>query len=287
MGSISYASKEVICKVVYYGPAGSGKTTILRTVQAKVPRSSGEIISISTHDKRTLFFDYFLLHVGRIRGFSVSFQLYTVPGAEYYSAIRKIVLRGADGIIFVADSSSERLGDNLRSLDDLVTNLKLQGRDIEDTPLVFQYNKRDLANALPVWQLEKELNRWGNPSYESVSAKGEGIFPPLKAICKMSLSSLGGAWGQPVAGNRFRVVIVGTESDGARLAVARRLSSYAKISLERAEALLDRTPIVIAKSVDARRAELLKMKFQELGAFVRIEPVGAKADLVSGRVGSQ
>ncbi len=282
MGSISYASREVTCKVVYYGPAGSGKTTILRTIQAKAPRSDGKMISLSTDGKHTLFFDYFLLSVGKIRWFDVNFQLYTVPGAGHYGAIRKIVLRGADGIVFVADSAPEKLKENLNSLEDLVESLRLQDRDIADVPLVFQYNKRDLVDALPVWQLERDLNVWGKPSFESVSTRGEGVFPTLKSICRMSLNSLGEAWASNVSGGKFRVMIVGVEDNGARLAVAKRLSGYANISIDRAEALLDRVPLIIAKKVDVRKADHLKLRFRELGAIVSVEPVVTEKELVKG-----
>jgi len=191
MVSINYAFREVSCKIVYYGPGLSGKTTNLQYVHKKVPTQvRGELISLATDTDRTLFFDFLPLNLGAIQGFSTKFQLYTVPGQVFYNATRKLVLRGVDGLVFVADSQLSKMEENKESLNNLLENLKSYGYQIEEIPMILQYNKRDLPQVATIEQLQYALNRWNIPYYEAVAFKGIGVFDTLKGICKLVIENL-------------------------------------------------------------------------------------------------
>jgi hypothetical protein len=191
MSFINYSSREINCKIVYYGPGLCGKTTNLQHVYGKTnPEAKGKMISLATETERTLFFDFLPLSLGEIRGFKTRFHLYTVPGQVFYDASRKLILKGVDGVVFVADSQVERMEANIESLENLDVNLKEQGYDLATTPFVIQYNKRDLPNAAPIEELRKVLNPNGYTEYESCAATGEGVFETLKAISKLVLIEL-------------------------------------------------------------------------------------------------
>ncbi len=191
MSVINYASREINCKIVYYGPGLGGKTTNLKKIYEKVnPSHRGELISLATDMDRTLFFDFVPVDLGTIRGFKTRFHLYTVPGQVYYNASRKLILRGVDGVIFVADSQIERLEDNIESIRNLIENLKEYNLKLGETPFVIQYNKRDLPNIAPLNQLEKLLNPLKVPSFEAVASEGIGVFSTLKEISKLVLKKL-------------------------------------------------------------------------------------------------
>ena len=193
MSFVNYVNKEVNCKIVYYGPGLGGKTTNIQYVYQKTSGDSkGNIISLNTENERTLFFDFLPLDLGEIRGFKTRFHLYTVPGQVFYEASRKLILRGVDGIVFVADSQVERMEANLESLKSLEKNLSDQGYDISKIPIVMQWNKRDLPNTTAVKDLHNALNKWGVPEYEAVAMKGTGVFDTLKMISKLVLMNLKG-----------------------------------------------------------------------------------------------
>ncbi|MBD3168825.1 MAG: hypothetical protein GF307_05040 [candidate division Zixibacteria bacterium] len=188
MVTINYAFREVVSKIVYYGPGLSGKTTNLHYVFRKVPpQTRGEMISLATEADRTLYFDFLPINLGSIQGFATKFQLYTVPGQVFYNATRKLVLRGVDGLVFVADSQLAKMDENLESLNNLKENLVEYGINYDEIPLIIQYNKRDLPNIATIEQLEAALNPAGAPYFEAVASKGEGVFDTLKAICKIVL----------------------------------------------------------------------------------------------------
>src|SRR5688572_12617103 len=191
MVQINFALKEVNCKVVYYGPGMSGKTTNLEIVHQKAPEENkGELTSISTDGDRTLFFDFMPLDLGNVAGMRTKFQLYTVPGQVYYNSTRKLVLQGVDGVIFVADSDPEKIDENIESYANLIENLAEYGKDVRELPHVIQYNKRDLPNAMSVAELDKRLNKFGVPTFEAVAYTGEGVFPTLKTLAAMVLESI-------------------------------------------------------------------------------------------------
>ena len=191
MTFINYASREINCKIVYYGPGLCGKTTNLQYIFQKTnPDIRGKMISLATETERTLFFDFLPLALGNIRGFKVRFHLYTVPGQVFYDASRKLILKGVDGVVFVADSQEERMDANVESLDNLRYNLKEQGYDLDKLPYVVQYNKRDLPNAVPLEELQRELNPTKVPEFEACATTGEGVFETLKAVAKLILIDL-------------------------------------------------------------------------------------------------
>ena len=191
MVQINFAAREVNCKIVYYGPGRSGKTTNLEVVHAKAPPDNrGDLVSIATETDRTLYFDFLPLELGQIANMNTKFQLYTVPGQVFYNATRKLVLQGADGIIFVADSNPDMRDENIESLENLAENLTEAGLSIDDIPIVFQWNKRDLPNAMPTEQMNADLNRWNAPSCDGIAVKGEGVFPTLQKLSSLVMKKL-------------------------------------------------------------------------------------------------
>ena len=198
MSLVNYATREITCKIVYYGPGRSGKTTNLHYIYGQVPSDrKGQMVSLATQTDRTLFFDFLPLDLGTISGFTTRFQLYTVPGQVYYQATRKLVLQGADGVVFVADSQSRQLDENIESLQDLHANLAEHGIDARAVPLVIQYNKRDLPSdlLLPVGTLEDALNFRGVPAFEADALHGPGVFETLRSISELVLRKLGASKG--------------------------------------------------------------------------------------------
>ncbi|MBX3298841.1 MAG: GTPase domain-containing protein [Acidobacteria bacterium] len=191
MTFINYASREINCKIVYYGPGLCGKTTNLQYIyDSTAPQAKGKLISLATETDRTLFFDFMPLELGTVRGFKTRFHLYTVPGQVYYDASRKLILKGVDGVVFVADSQDERMDANIESLNNLEENLQSQGYDLSTIPYVLQLNKRDLPNVTPVNELTQELVRKGEPVFEAVATNGTGVFDTLKAVAKQVLTEL-------------------------------------------------------------------------------------------------
>ncbi len=198
MASINYGAKEISVKVVYYGPGLSGKTTNLQVIHQKVPKDNkSNMVSLATETDRTLFFDFLPLDLGKIKGFATKFQLYTVPGQVYYNATRKLVLRGVDGVVFVADSSPTKIDENLESFQNLLDNLAEYGYKRETVPMVIQYNKRDLPDALPIEQLHSSLNKYNLPWSEAVAVKGQGVFDTLKVIGKIVIDELNKKYSRP------------------------------------------------------------------------------------------
>jgi len=188
---INYSSREINVKIVYYGPGLCGKTTNIQYIYNKVsPDTKGKLITLATEMDRTLFFDFLPLELGEVKGFKTRFHLYTVPGQVYYDASRKLILRGVDGIVFVADSQASRYDANIESLYNLHENLKEYNLRLEDIPFSIQYNKRDLNDIISVDDLEQELNPREYPSFEAVAVNGMGVFNTLKSVAKSVLRNL-------------------------------------------------------------------------------------------------
>ena len=191
MSFINFAAREINCKIVYYGAGLGGKTTNLQVIYQKTAdQQKGKMISLATETERTLFFDFLPLSLGEIRGFKTRFHLYTVPGQVFYDASRKLILKGVDGVVFVADSQIERMEANIESLDNLRLNLTDQGYNLDKLPYVVQYNKRDLPNAAPLDQLREVLNPTKAPEFEACATSGAGVFDTLKAVAKSVLTEL-------------------------------------------------------------------------------------------------
>jgi len=191
MSFINYSSREINCKIVYYGPGLCGKTTNLQYVYAKTnPEAKGKMISLATETERTHFFDFLPLSLGEIRGFKTRFHLYTVPGQVFYDASRKLILKGVDGVVFVADSQIERMEANIESVENLKINLAEQGYDLNKIPYVVQYNKRDLQNIATVEELRRLLNPRIVPEFQAVAPTGVGVFDTLKSVAKLVLTEL-------------------------------------------------------------------------------------------------
>ncbi len=191
MSFINYSSREINCKIVFYGPGLCGKTTNLQWIYKKTnPDSKGKMISLATETERTLFFDFLPLALGEIRGFKTRFHLYTVPGQVFYDASRKLILKGVDGVVFVADSQIERMEANIESVENLRLNMTEQGYDLDKVPYIIQYNKRDLPNVVPLEEMKKVLNPRGLPDFEACAVDGTGVFDTLKAIAKLVIMEL-------------------------------------------------------------------------------------------------
>lgn len=191
MSFINFAAREINCKIVYYGPGLGGKTTNLQLIHKRTGEGQkGKMVSLATETERTLFFDFLPLDLGRVRGFRTRFHLYTVPGQVFYDASRKLILRGVDGVVFVADSQEERMDANYEALDNLQENLKEHGYDFQTIPYVLQLNKRDLPNALPLDFLKKELLRKNEPVFEAVAKEGTGVFETLQEAARQVFAEL-------------------------------------------------------------------------------------------------
>ena len=191
MSFINYSSREINCKIVYYGPGLCGKTTNLQYIHRRTnPEQKGKLISLATETERTLFFDFLPIALGDIKGFKIRFHLYTVPGQVFYAASRKLILKGVDGVVFVADSQIERMESNMESIEDLSINLAEQGYDLEKLPYTIQYNKRDLPNIAPAEDMDKLLNPRRVPWFEGVAVTGKGVFETLKSVAKQVLFEL-------------------------------------------------------------------------------------------------
>jgi hypothetical protein len=191
MSMINYASREISCKVVYYGTGLGGKTTNLEYIYSRVnPETKGKMISLATETERTLFFDFLPIDLGEIRGFKTRFHLYTVPGQVYYNASRRLILKGVDGIVFVADSQRERAEANIESMHNLYENLESYGYDLETIPFAIQYNKRDLSNVIPVEEMRAQLNPMGVADFDAVALEGKGVFETLTSVSKAVVKAL-------------------------------------------------------------------------------------------------
>ena len=191
MSMINYASREINCKIVYYGTGLGGKTTNLEYIYSKVnPETKGKMISLATETERTLFFDFLPIDLGEVRGFKTRFHLYTVPGQVYYNASRRLILKGVDGIVFVADSQKSRAEANIESMHNLYENLETYGYDLQSIPFSIQYNKRDLPDILPVEELRAQINPMGVPDFEATAIEGKGVFETLSSVSKLVVKSL-------------------------------------------------------------------------------------------------
>lgn len=193
MSFFNHNAKEIHCKIVYYGPSLGGKTTNLQWVyQHTAQEQKSKLVALNTDIERTLFFDFLPLNVGEIRGYKTRFHLYSVPGQVVYDASRKLILKGLDGVVFVADSQIERMEENLESLRNLQRNLETQGYDIREIPLVVQYNKRDLPNAASIREMRTHLNLYNSPEFEATASEGKGVTESLKTISKSIINVLKG-----------------------------------------------------------------------------------------------
>lgn len=191
MTIFNYAAREMTAKIVYYGPGLSGKTTSIQYIHTKIsPKNKGKLVSLATETDRTLFFDFFPVEFGQIGGFKIKFNFYTVPGQVFYNTTRKLVLKGADGVVFVADSQRGMAEQNKESLDNLKENLKIHGIDWKTVPFIIQYNKRDLPGVMSVEEMRRDLNDRGVPDFETTATNGDGIMDAMKVICKMVLEEI-------------------------------------------------------------------------------------------------
>ena len=191
MSYINHLAKEINCKIVYYGTGLGGKTTNLEYIYSRVnPDTKGKMISLATESERTLFFDFLPIDLGEVRGFKTRFHLYTVPGQVYYNASRRLILKGVDGLVFVADSQASRAEANIEAMHNLYENLETYGYELEKIPFAIQYNKRDMPNILPVTELRAQINPMGVPDFEGTAVEGKGVFETLSCVSKLVVQSL-------------------------------------------------------------------------------------------------
>jgi len=273
MVTINYASREINCKIVFYGPGLSGKTTNLQYVHKKVPtQTRGELISLATDTDRTLFFDFLPINLGTIQGFSTRFQLYTVPGQVYYNATRKLVLRGVDGLVFVADSQLSKMDENVESLNNLMENLKEYGYKLDELPLVIQYNKRDLENVANLEELEKTINTYGRPYFEAVAVKGVGVFDTLKMICKLVMAKI-----QKQAGVSFETTV----DRKVAIPTAESMSAPGLTPLSTGRKDLEPTEVMKYQTVDRKSFEEQKEeKLEKKPVFATSQEFGEKTEVL-------
>jgi signal recognition particle receptor subunit beta len=255
------ATKELTAKVVYYGPGLCGKTTNIQRIYDNLPEHErGKMLSLNTQTDRTLFFDFLPINLGTIRGLKTRIQLYTVPGQVFYDATRKLVLRGADAIVFVADSQEPMLDSNKESFQNMVDNLAEQGVDLAKMPHVIQWNKRDTPNALPVEVLDKEINRFGVPTYEACALDGNGVQETLEAISRLALQHLSDKYGGSPFEDSDAVSSMPQKQASAETLATLELEEFAAVgSLEEIEAIGERIannptgsieiPIVLERSM--------------------------------------
>jgi signal recognition particle receptor subunit beta len=191
MSMINYASREINCKIVYYGTGLGGKTTNLEYIYSRVnPDTKGKMISLATESERTLFFDFLPIDLGEVRGFKTRFHLYTVPGQVYYNASRRLILKGVDGLVFVADSQASRAEANIEAMHNLYENLETYGYELDKIPFAIQYNKRDMPGVLSMAELRSQINPLGVPDFEGIATKGQGVFETLSSVSKLVVQSL-------------------------------------------------------------------------------------------------
>ena len=191
MSMINYASREINCKIVYYGTGLGGKTTNLEYIYSRVnPDTKGKMISLATESERTLFFDFLPIDLGEVRGFKTRFHLYTVPGQVYYNASRRLILKGVDGLVFVADSQASRAEANIEAMHNLYENLETYGYELDKIPFAIQYNKRDMPGILPVAELRAQINPMGVPDFEGTAVEGKGVFETLSCVSKLVIQTL-------------------------------------------------------------------------------------------------
>ena len=191
MSMINYASREINCKIVYYGTGLGGKTTNLEYIYSRVnPDTKGKMISLATESERTLFFDFLPIDLGEVRGFKTRFHLYNVPGQVYYNASRRLILKGVDGLVFVADSQASRAEANIEAMHNLYENLETYGYELDKIPFAIQYNKRDMPGVLSMADLRSQINPLGVPDFEGIATKGQGVFETLSSVSKLVVQSL-------------------------------------------------------------------------------------------------
>ncbi len=193
MSFINYTTKEINCKVIYFGPGLGGKTTNIQYIYEQTQQSDrGKLVTLSTENERTLFFDFLPLAIGEVRGFKTRFHLYTIPGQTFYEVSRQFILKGVDGIVFVADSQTERMEANIESFESLEKSLEKQGYDIHKLPLVFQYNKRDLPATVTIQELEATFNPMHRPYFEAIAHRGQGVMDTLQSVSQLVIRELKG-----------------------------------------------------------------------------------------------